>query len=151
MKYVYLTFSSDSPKNTSVSISPSGLVSADIHVNLTCSSRANPPVSNFTWFKISRDGPMIVSEGEFYSFNATEGGVYYCVAMNDLGNQTSPQINLSVAGVDVHITLKILGIVLLYSSVIIFECWLKSRCFNKQVKDAEEADYVNRVVMIQAS
>ncbi|XP_065804802.1 sialic acid-binding Ig-like lectin 13 [Labrus bergylta] len=148
-----------SPKNTSASISPSGLVSAGIHVNLTCSSRANPPVSSFTWFKISRDGPMIVSEGEFYSFNATEGGVYYCVAMNDLSNQTSPQIHLSVAenlisdlfGVDVHITLKILGIVLLCSSVIIFECWLKSRCFNKQVKDAEEADYVHRVVMIQAS
>nr|XP_029132687.1 uncharacterized protein LOC109981990 [Labrus bergylta] len=138
----YWILSEYSPKNTSVSISPSGLVSADIHVNLTCSSRANPPVSNFTWFKISRDRPMIVSEGEFYSFNATEGGVYYCVAINDLGNQTSPQINLSVAenlisdllGVDVHITLKILGIVLLYSSVIIFECWLKSRCFNKQVK-----------------
>nr|XP_029134677.1 sialic acid-binding Ig-like lectin 7 isoform X2 [Labrus bergylta] len=131
-----------SPKNTSASISPSGLVSAGIHVNLTCSSRANPPVSSFTWFKISRDGPMIVSEGEFYSFNATEGGVYYCVARNDLSNQTSPQIHLSVAenlisdlfGVDVHITLKILGIVLLCSSVIIFECWLKSRCFNKQVK-----------------
>ncbi|XP_065804801.1 B-cell receptor CD22 [Labrus bergylta] len=148
-----------SPKNTSASISPSGLVSAGIHVNLTCSSRANPPVSSFTWFKISRDGPMIVSEGEFYSFHATEGGVYYCVSMNDLSNQTSPQIHLSVAenlisdlfGVDVHITLKILGIVLLCSSVIIFECWLKSRCFNKQVKDAEEADYVNRVVMIQAS
>ncbi|XP_065804803.1 vascular cell adhesion protein 1-like [Labrus bergylta] len=86
-----------SPKNTSASISPSGLVSAGIHVNLTCSSRANPPVSSFTWFKISRDGPMIVSEGEFYSFNATEGGVYYCVSMNDLSNQTSPQIHLSVA------------------------------------------------------
>ncbi|XP_060919942.1 B-cell receptor CD22-like isoform X2 [Labrus mixtus] len=218
-----------SPKDTSASISPSGLVSAGIHVNLTCSSRANPPVSSFTWFKISTAGPMIVSEGEFYSFNATEGGVYYCVAMNDLGNQTSPQIHLNIKenlisdlfgvdvhitlkilgivllcssviifecwlksrcfnkqvkvmgvtavlsvnmvtaimlltvfslsenlisdlfGVDVHITLKILGIVLLCSSVIIFECWLKSRCFNKQVKDAEEADYVNRVVMIQAS
>ncbi|XP_065804797.1 B-cell receptor CD22-like isoform X1 [Labrus bergylta] len=87
-----------SPKNTSASISPSGLVSAGIHVNLTCSSRANPPVSSFTWFKISRDGPMIVSEGEFYSFNATERGVYYCVSMNDLGNQTSPRIHLNIKG-----------------------------------------------------
>ncbi|XP_060921101.1 uncharacterized protein LOC132994632 [Labrus mixtus] len=84
------------PKNTSASISPSGLVSAGIHVNLTCSSRANPPVSSFTWFKISRDGHMIVSEGAFYSFNVTEGGVYYCVAMNDLSNQTSPQIHLNI-------------------------------------------------------
>uniref|UniRef100_UPI0037E93274 sialic acid-binding Ig-like lectin 12 n=1 Tax=Semicossyphus pulcher TaxID=241346 RepID=UPI0037E93274 len=77
------------PKNTSVSISPSGLVSAGEQVNLTCSSRAKPPVSHFIWFKISKDGPMNVSEGEFYSFTATDGGVYRCVAINDLGNQSS--------------------------------------------------------------
>ncbi|XP_060921097.1 sialic acid-binding Ig-like lectin 7 [Labrus mixtus] len=93
----YWILSEYAPKNTSASISPSGLVSAGIHVNLTCASRANPPVSSFTWFKISKDGHMIVSEGEFYSFNVTEGGVYYCVAMNDLGNQTSVQIHLRFA------------------------------------------------------
>uniref|UniRef100_UPI0037E83161 sialic acid-binding Ig-like lectin 12 n=1 Tax=Semicossyphus pulcher TaxID=241346 RepID=UPI0037E83161 len=88
------------PKNTSVSISPSGLVSAGEQVNLTCSSRAKPPVSHFIWFKISKDGPMNVSEGEFYSFTVTDGGVYYCVAMNDLGNQTSSWINLNDAGTE---------------------------------------------------
>uniref|UniRef100_UPI0037E83AAE B-cell receptor CD22-like n=1 Tax=Semicossyphus pulcher TaxID=241346 RepID=UPI0037E83AAE len=88
------------PKNTSVSISPSGLVSAGEQVNLTCSSRAKPPVSHFIWFKISKDGPMNVSEGEFYSFTVTDGGVYYCVALNDLGNQTSSWINLNDAGTE---------------------------------------------------
>ncbi|XP_037311910.2 B-cell receptor CD22-like [Pungitius pungitius] len=86
------------PKNTSVSISPSGLVSAGSWVNLTCSSRAKPPVSRFTWFKTSRDGPIKVSEGAFYSFNVTDGGVYYCVATNQLGNQTSSEIHLSITG-----------------------------------------------------
>ncbi|XP_045898414.1 vascular cell adhesion protein 1-like, partial [Micropterus dolomieu] len=84
------------PKNTSVSISPSGLVSAGSWVNLTCSSRAKPPVSRFTWFKSSKDGPKNVSEGEVYSFkvtSVTDGGVYYCVATNDLGNQTSSEIH----------------------------------------------------------
>nr|XP_046227210.1 myelin-associated glycoprotein-like isoform X2 [Scatophagus argus] len=76
------------PKDTSVSISPSGLVSAGSWVNLTCSSRAKPPVS-FSWFRISKDGPTLVSEGHFYSFNVTEGGVYYCVATNELGNHSS--------------------------------------------------------------
>ncbi|XP_044032907.1 vascular cell adhesion protein 1-like isoform X3 [Siniperca chuatsi] len=85
------------PKDTSGSISPSGLVSAGSWVNLTCSSRAKPPVSRFTWFKKSTDGPMTVSEGQVYSFNATDGGVYYCVATNDLGNQTSSQIHLNNA------------------------------------------------------
>ncbi|CAI5673583.1 unnamed protein product [Oreochromis niloticus] len=81
------------PKDTSASISPSGLVSAGSWVNLNCSSRAKPPVSSFTWFKKSRDGAVKVSEGEIYSFNVTDGGVYYCVATNDLGNQTSAEIH----------------------------------------------------------
>ncbi|XP_038581414.1 sialic acid-binding Ig-like lectin 7 isoform X1 [Micropterus salmoides] len=88
------------PKNTSVSISPSGLVSAGSWVNLTCSSRAKPPVSRFTWFKSSTDGPKTVSEGEVYSFkvtNVTDEGVYYCVATNDLGNQTS-EFHLTLEG-----------------------------------------------------
>ncbi|XP_038581375.1 B-cell receptor CD22-like [Micropterus salmoides] len=93
------------PKNTSVSISPSGLVSVGSWVTLTCSSRAKPPVSRFTWFKSSTDGPMTVSEGEVYSFkvtNVTDGGVYYCVAINDLGNETSSEIHLTVEGKDSH-------------------------------------------------
>ncbi|XP_044032906.1 vascular cell adhesion protein 1-like isoform X2 [Siniperca chuatsi] len=84
------------PKDTSGSISPSGLVSAGSWVNLTCSSRAKPPVSRFTWFKKSTDGPMTVSEGQVYSFNATDGGVCYCVATNDLGKQTSSEIHLTI-------------------------------------------------------
>ncbi|XP_034561967.1 sialic acid-binding Ig-like lectin 12 [Notolabrus celidotus] len=84
------------PKNTSVSISPSGLVSAGTLVNLTCSSRAKPPVSRFTWFRISNNRPVNVSEGESYSLNVTEGGVYYCVATSHLGNGTSEKINLTL-------------------------------------------------------
>ncbi|XP_078018788.1 B-cell receptor CD22-like [Epinephelus lanceolatus] len=88
------------PKDTSVSISPSGLVSAGSWVNLTCSSRANPPVSRFTWFKTSKHGPIKVSDGDFYSCNVTDGGVYYCVATNDLGNGTSSEIHLTVQAGD---------------------------------------------------
>uniref|UniRef100_A0AAQ4RDD6 Ig-like domain-containing protein n=1 Tax=Gasterosteus aculeatus aculeatus TaxID=481459 RepID=A0AAQ4RDD6_GASAC len=86
------------PKNTSVSISPSGRVSAGSRVNLTCSSRAKPPVSRFTWFKTSRDAPIKVSEGDFYSFNVTDGEVYYCVATNQLGDQISSEIHLTIGG-----------------------------------------------------
>ncbi|XP_070784662.1 sialoadhesin-like [Enoplosus armatus] len=89
------------PKDTSASISPSGLVSAGSWVNLTCSSRAKPPVSRFSWFRISKDGPVTVSEGGFYSLkvtNVTDGGVYYCVATNDLGKHTSSEIHLTIEG-----------------------------------------------------
>ncbi|TDG97152.1 hypothetical protein EPR50_G00222880 [Perca flavescens] len=154
------------PKDTSVSISPSGLVSAGSWVNLTCSSRAKPPAS-FSWFKNSKDGAIRVAEGKFYSVkvtSVTDIEDYYCVATNYLDN---PEF-----GVDVYVTVKILGIITLYSTLIIFECWLRSQCCNKPVKvsyssiilsttlrpcvvifpqDAGEEDYVNRVIEIQAS
>ncbi|XP_041817307.1 B-cell receptor CD22-like isoform X2 [Chelmon rostratus] len=78
------------PKNTSVTVSASGS-----WVNLTCSSRAKPPVSSFTWFKISKDGAVNVSQGQFYSLNVTHGGVYYCEATNDVGQQKSPETHLT--------------------------------------------------------
>ncbi|XP_033182698.1 sialoadhesin-like isoform X2 [Anabas testudineus] len=137
------------PKDTSASISPSGLVSAGSWVNLTCSSRAKPPVSSFTWFKISTDGDKVLSEGDFYSFIVTDGGVYYCVATNELGNQTSPEICLNIKGdklsgmVSLHVILKTLGIVLLVSTLIIFECWIRSSI--KPKDKAADSDYVNTV------
>ncbi|MEQ2186875.1 hypothetical protein GOODEAATRI_033300, partial [Goodea atripinnis] len=85
------------PRNTSASISPSGLVSAGSWVELNCSSRAKPPAS-FTWFRNSKHGAINVSVGQVYSFSVTEGGEFYCVATNDLGNQTSSVILLNTKG-----------------------------------------------------
>uniref|UniRef100_A0AAQ5X1F3 Ig-like domain-containing protein n=1 Tax=Amphiprion ocellaris TaxID=80972 RepID=A0AAQ5X1F3_AMPOC len=86
------------PKETSASISPSGLVLAGSWVNLTCSSRANPPVSNFFWFLKTKDGPMKVAEGYLHRLkmtNMTES--YFCVATNDLGHETSLEIHLRIS------------------------------------------------------
>ncbi|XP_017285323.1 sialic acid-binding Ig-like lectin 7 [Kryptolebias marmoratus] len=84
------------PKDTSASISPSGLVSPGSWVELSCSSRAKPPVRTFTWFRICKDGPVKVSEGQVYGFNFTEGGEFYCVATNDLGSRKSSVIHLGI-------------------------------------------------------
>ncbi|MEQ2281222.1 hypothetical protein AMECASPLE_028164, partial [Ameca splendens] len=85
------------PKDTSASIRPSGLVSAGSWVELNCSSRAKPPAS-FTWFRNSKHGAINVSVGQVYSFNVTEGGEFYCVATNDLGQQRSSVIHLRFEG-----------------------------------------------------
>ncbi|XP_034561972.1 vascular cell adhesion protein 1-like [Notolabrus celidotus] len=119
------------PKNTSVSISPSGLVSAGTVVNLTCSSRAKPPVSRFTWFRTSNNRPVMVSEGESYSLNVTEGRVYYCVATSDLGEGKSSDIHLHIKGADSSSPLgavvgSMIGIIVLISVVVIV-WWLKSK------------------------
>ncbi|XP_069007215.1 cell adhesion molecule 3-like [Embiotoca jacksoni] len=126
------------PKDTSASISPSGLVSAGSSVNLTCSSRAKPPVSSFTWFKNSTDGPMKVSEGEIYSFkttNETDTESYYCVAANIFGNQTSSWIHVNNAGTGSFL-LRLLLIVkstfIALIPLVFFICWFKSKYSTRQ-------------------
>ncbi|XP_008276194.1 Schwann cell myelin protein-like [Stegastes partitus] len=90
------------PKETSASISPSGLVSAGSWVNLTCSSRANPPLINFTWFIKTTDGSMEVAKGNFYRFNVT-------------GDEQSGTL------VGIQVIVKTLGILLLVNTLILFE------------------------------
>uniref|UniRef100_A0AAV2L948 Ig-like domain-containing protein n=1 Tax=Knipowitschia caucasica TaxID=637954 RepID=A0AAV2L948_KNICA len=91
------------PKNTSVVVSPPGPLSAGQSVTLSCSSRAQPPVQRFTWFRRSSSSgssgsqtPVNVSAGHTYSFNFTAQGDYYCVAFNALGNKSSPVISLTL-------------------------------------------------------
>ncbi|XP_056155183.1 sialoadhesin [Lampris incognitus] len=90
------------PKNTSAHISPvSGVVSVGSWVNMTCSSKANPPVTRFTWFKGRAPSSMTVHQGDFYSFNVTDerdAGVYFCMAENELGCANSSEIRLEIKG-----------------------------------------------------
>ncbi|XP_076017159.1 myelin-associated glycoprotein-like [Genypterus blacodes] len=145
------------PKDTSASISPSNFVSPGSRVNLTCSSRSNPPVSSFTWFMNTTDGAVYISEGDFHSFNVNTSGIYYCMATNDFGNQTSPEIHVNIEGDDqlvvvVSVTVRTLGVVLLIVTLIAFECWFRSRYSTKAVKhavDTGECEDINRVIEVQ--
>ncbi|XP_035981015.1 sialic acid-binding Ig-like lectin 13 [Fundulus heteroclitus] len=114
------------PKDTSASISPSGLVSAGSWVELSCSSRAKPPAS-FTWFRNSKHGAINVSVGQVYSFNATEGGEYYCVATNDLGHQTSSVI-LLINKDSVYRDAILVGSIVLISLIAVCVWCLRSKC-----------------------
>ncbi|XP_071340522.1 B-cell receptor CD22-like isoform X1 [Trachinotus anak] len=135
----------DAPKNTSASISPSGLVSAGSWVKLTCSSRAKPPV-RFTWFTKTTDGAMKVFEGDFYSFRATDEGVYYCVATNDVGNQTSPEIHLSVNGEPLQWGPVLGGIsgILVLICLIVCVCYLKSKHPTTQQTQSQTGEELTR-------
>ncbi|XP_014830192.1 PREDICTED: B-cell receptor CD22-like [Poecilia mexicana] len=141
------------PRNTSASISPSGLVSAGRRVELSCSSRAKPP-PRFTWFWISKHGAVNVSVEQVYKLNATEEEEYYCVATNDLDQQKSYVSFVGIkddrsSGFLILNILKILGIVLLCISIISFECWF--RFSKKPKKETEEPTYVNNVMETKAS
>uniref|UniRef100_A0AAR2L799 Ig-like domain-containing protein n=1 Tax=Pygocentrus nattereri TaxID=42514 RepID=A0AAR2L799_PYGNA len=82
------------PKNISVSINPSGEIVEGSSVTLTCSSDANPPVKNYTWFKEGETSP--VGSGQNYSIisiTADHTGLYYCVAQNDHGAERSAGVS----------------------------------------------------------
>ncbi|KAL7845241.1 hypothetical protein AOLI_G00234330 [Acnodon oligacanthus] len=84
-----------SPKNISVSISPSGEIVEGSSVNLTCSSDGNPPVKIYTWFK----GSTPVRAGKTYSIpniRSEDTGEYTCQSGNDHGQRRSTAVHLNV-------------------------------------------------------
>ncbi|KAL1006369.1 hypothetical protein UPYG_G00071460 [Umbra pygmaea] len=102
-----------SPKDTSASISPSVPVSVGSCVNLTCSSTANPPVTNYTWFRISEGKPTQVSFRQNYTLNVIveDGGLYYCEAVNDVGLGNSSEVLLAIKAQDKPVSPLVYGIV----------------------------------------
>ncbi|XP_036790684.1 myelin-associated glycoprotein-like [Oncorhynchus mykiss] len=88
-----------SPKDTSASISPYDPVLVGSYVNLTCSSTANPPVTNFTWFQISEGKTTQVASGQSYTLNVTgDGGLYFCEGRNSHGCGKSNEVQLAIKG-----------------------------------------------------
>ncbi|XP_036416161.1 sialoadhesin-like isoform X2 [Colossoma macropomum] len=83
------------PKSVSVSISPSGKIVEGSSVNLTCSSDANPPVQNYTWFK----GTSLVEKTKTYTMNkisSVDSGEYKCRSSNEHGEKLSEALTLNV-------------------------------------------------------
>ncbi|XP_047454725.1 myelin-associated glycoprotein-like [Mugil cephalus] len=85
-----------SPKDTTVVVEPTGSVLEGSSVHLFCRSRANPPVSNYTWYRGDEldmePGPTLVIDG----VNPSHDGNYHCAARNDLGEETSAKVLLDI-------------------------------------------------------
>ncbi|KAF4075482.1 hypothetical protein AMELA_G00234940, partial [Ameiurus melas] len=72
------------PKNVSVSISSSGEIVEGSSVTLTCSSDANPPVENYTWYKVTK----LVGIENTYTISkirSEDSGEYKCKCSNEVG------------------------------------------------------------------
>ncbi|XP_063064180.1 B-cell receptor CD22-like [Engraulis encrasicolus] len=82
------------PKNAVVFLNVSGEIIEGASVTLTCSSDANPPVHNYTWYMKTGADSLTRGSGESISFNVTSdtSGLYYCQAHNEVGSQTSADI-----------------------------------------------------------
>ncbi|KAM9490163.1 B-cell receptor CD22-like [Salvelinus alpinus] len=85
------------PKNTSVSVSPSGEIVEGSSVTLACSSNANPPVDKYTWYKKNVTSPK--ASEQRYSItiiSCEDSGEYYCEASNIKGTDTSIPVHINV-------------------------------------------------------
>ncbi|KAG9271762.1 B-cell receptor CD22-like [Astyanax mexicanus] len=86
-----------SPKETRAVIVPSGKRKEGDSVTLTCSSDADPPVLTFNWFKQSVNESL--GTGQNYSItsiSSQHSGLYYCTALNQLGQHSSAPARLDV-------------------------------------------------------
>ncbi|XP_063067985.1 B-cell receptor CD22-like [Engraulis encrasicolus] len=85
------------PRNTKVEVDPSGQILEGSRVTLTCSSDANPPVQNYTWFKVNESTP--VASGQHFNISnirSEDAGHYYCEAGNRHGTDNSSAVSIRV-------------------------------------------------------
>ncbi|XP_031672041.1 B-cell receptor CD22-like isoform X2 [Oncorhynchus kisutch] len=100
------------PRNTSVSVSPSGGIVEGSSVTLTCSSDANPPVDKYTWYRKNVTSPK--ASGQSYSITniiSEDRGEYYCEAQNGRGSMSSTALMIIVAGKPTSFVTAAVGII----------------------------------------
>ncbi|XP_060767339.1 hemicentin-1-like isoform X2 [Neoarius graeffei] len=88
-----------SPKNTRAVVLPSGDTVEGDSVTLSCSSDANPPALNYSWFKQNETADTLLTTGQNYSISnisSQDSGLYYCTAHNQLGHGNSTPTHLDV-------------------------------------------------------
>ncbi|XP_041731696.2 B-cell receptor CD22-like isoform X2 [Coregonus clupeaformis] len=100
------------PKNSSVSVSPSGKIVEGSTVTLTCSSDANPPVDKYTWYKKNVTSPK--ASGQSYNItniSSEDSGEYYCEARNKITSKNSTALMIMVAGKQTSVMTAVVGII----------------------------------------
>ncbi|XP_071324505.1 B-cell receptor CD22-like isoform X2 [Trachinotus anak] len=109
-----------SPKNTTVSVSPSGPVPEYSSVTLTCTSAANPPVRTYTWYRADGGQETVIGTGQTFKIKASElTAPFFCMAENDVGAGRSDigQIDVQYSPKNTTVSVSPSGPVPEYSSV----------------------------------
>ncbi|XP_064817637.1 B-cell receptor CD22-like isoform X2 [Oncorhynchus masou masou] len=119
------------PRNTSVSVSPSGEIVEGSSVTLTCSSDANPPVDKYTWYKITYKKMSMRHSGQSYTIHnisSEDRGEYYCEAENEVGAKISKLVPVNVLSVFPWVPVVGVGAVLTAGALLLtIYCTLKRR------------------------
>ncbi|XP_064179074.1 B-cell receptor CD22-like [Anguilla rostrata] len=118
------------PKNTSVSVSPSGEIVEGSSVTLTCSSDASPPAQIYTWVKKNDTGFWQAGSGQslnFSNFGSWNRGQYYCEAQNRLGAQNASALLVTVQGGQSLIAAAAVGVAAILALVFLGVVCLRRR------------------------
>ncbi|XP_073722547.1 B-cell receptor CD22-like [Misgurnus anguillicaudatus] len=103
-QYLNVIYAPDKPV---ISIKPSGEIMEGDSVTLTCSSKSNPPVQIYSWFKENKT----VASGQTYiisKIRSDHSGEYKCKSINELGKRYSA-MNLNVLYPPKKVTASISG------------------------------------------
>ncbi|KAL3980387.1 mannose receptor, C type [Sarotherodon galilaeus] len=92
-----------SPKNVTVSVSPSGPVPENSNVTLTCSSNANPAVENYTWYRADGDQENFIGTGTSLNIKVSiDRRRFFCKAENQIGVGRSNLTHVDVQYCETH-------------------------------------------------
>uniref|UniRef100_A0A3B3X0S3 Ig-like domain-containing protein n=1 Tax=Poecilia mexicana TaxID=48701 RepID=A0A3B3X0S3_9TELE len=95
----------NSPKNVTVSVSPSGSVLENSNVTLTCSSDANPAEQNYTWYRADGGQETVFGNGKILNIKvSSDMRNLFCKAVNEIGEGRSNLRHIDVPNSikDVH-------------------------------------------------
>ncbi|KAK9953458.1 hypothetical protein ABG768_017447 [Culter alburnus] len=84
------------PKETHITIDPSASASVGTNVTLTCKSKAGPLNDmNYTWYKRGQEMPVAWRKKISFIVTHNKTGLYFCIAQNIYGSQSSAEIQLT--------------------------------------------------------
>lgn len=82
-------YCTDRPRSVTISVDDNKNTQEGDDVTLICSSQANPPINNYTWYRIGEGGKLLHGHGDKISVKNTTTEKYMCAATNEMGKEES--------------------------------------------------------------
>ena len=127
----YRWFISFTDKATNTNLTTAANTSAilkDSVVNFTCTSKGNPPPREYKFY---HKGIYLGNScSGFFQIQVSEGGLYSCVPVNEVGDGEEGVVDINLVG-------KCEGICYYLLFLFLFQCYMHTRCIAKESEMSE--------------